>query len=158
EHMTALDRARVLADASNPPGTMRKVGPSLYRLSEKTNPDWVAKWIRAPRGFRPDTKMPHFYGLANNNEEALAGSGEEKFPDAEIRSITEYLITESKSYLKDDDLYKRTTKARLAQLKAREGLGEGEKKELAELEQRLAYSITPNEELKNPKDRPRALS
>ena len=47
----------------NPPGDYRKVGPSLFRVAEKTNPEWTLKWLRAPREFRPDTKMPHFYGL-----------------------------------------------------------------------------------------------
>jgi mono/diheme cytochrome c family protein len=165
EHMTALDRAKVLSDAANPPGTMRKVGPSLYRLSEKANADWVAKWIRSPRGFRHDTRMPHFYGLANNNEEVLQGSGQEKFPDAEIQSITAYLLGESKSYLTPDtdksgnyqDVYRRTAQARKAQLDDRRrtaGLTEGENKELAELEQRLNYAIAPNEELKDARDRP----
>ena len=55
------------ADLDNRPGNLRKVGPSLYRLSEKTNEEFTRKWIRAPREFRPDTKMPHFYGTSNNS-------------------------------------------------------------------------------------------
>src|SRR5207237_7949693 len=49
EDLTAGERNDLLADAQNPPGTMRKVGPSLYRLSEKTNQEWTRKWIQAPR-------------------------------------------------------------------------------------------------------------
>ncbi len=99
ELLPPADRERILADKDNPPGRLRKVGPSLFRLSEKTNEDWAKRWIKSPRSFRPDTKMPHFYGLANNNEEALKGTGQEKFPDAEVASITHYLFTESRGYL-----------------------------------------------------------
>jgi mono/diheme cytochrome c family protein len=95
------DRVRLFADKDNPPGNMRKVGPSLFRLSEKTNEEWAAKWIKSPRSFRPDTKMPHFYGLSNNNAAALAGTGQEKFPDAEVASIAHFLFTESDRYLKN---------------------------------------------------------
>ena len=34
------------------------------------------KWIKSPRGFRPDTKMPHFYGLSNNNVPTAAAATE----------------------------------------------------------------------------------
>lgn len=96
EDLPPEERARLLADPSNPPGTYRKVGPSLYRLAEKTNPEWTAKWLKAPRDFRPTTWMPHFYGLSNNDAEALAGTGQDKFPDAEIRSIVHYLFERSR--------------------------------------------------------------
>lgn len=41
--------------------SLRKVGPSLARVSEKVGKDWIWKWIRDPRSFRPSTKMPVFY-------------------------------------------------------------------------------------------------
>ena len=56
---------------------MRKVGPSLRRISEKTNADWLRRWIKSPRTFRPDTKMPHFYPGRNNLPEALKGTSQE---------------------------------------------------------------------------------
>src|SRR6266545_12107 len=115
EMVTAAERARMLADTDNPPGTLRKVGPSLFRLSEKTNKEWMAKWIKSPRSFRPDTKMPHFYGLSNNNEEALKGTGQEKFPDAEAASIAHFLFAESNSYLTLlGDMYKNKDKRDIA--------------------------------------------
>ena len=52
------------------------------------------KWIKAPRTFRPDTKMPHFYLQANNVDEALPAD-QKKFPDAEIRGVTHYLFGQS---------------------------------------------------------------
>ena len=66
---TEQDKAK--ADPLNPPGTYRKVGPSLRRIAEKTNEEWVRRWIQSPRGFRPDTKMPHFYNLSNNSPDVL---------------------------------------------------------------------------------------
>jgi mono/diheme cytochrome c family protein len=112
---TAGELARMLADPENPPGRMQKVGPSLYRLSEKTNQQWVRDWIQAPRVFRPTTKMPHFYGLSNNRPEVLPDD-QKKFPDAEIHSITHYLFTESQDYLKGDDKYRKARDARIAEL------------------------------------------
>src|SRR5205823_5171052 len=50
------ERAKRLADTANPPGTFRKVGPTLQRIAEKTNEGWVRQWVKAPRDFRPDTR------------------------------------------------------------------------------------------------------
>ena len=60
----------------------------------------MAKWIRGPRDYRPDTKMPHFYGLSNNDVSVLPDA-QKKFPDTEIRAITHYLFEASKTYLND---------------------------------------------------------
>jgi cbb3-type cytochrome oxidase cytochrome c subunit len=98
EDLSPLERSKIESDTENPPGRMRKVGPSLFRLSEKTNKEWTAKWIRAPREFRPDTKMPHFYGLSNNDVSVLP-EAQKKFPAAEIWAITEYLFGASNEYL-----------------------------------------------------------
>jgi mono/diheme cytochrome c family protein len=99
EAYTPAERAKMTADPLNPPGTMRKVGPSLYRISEKTNQAWARKWIQAPRNFRPTTKMPHFYGLSNDSPEWLPDD-QKGFPDAEIAAIAYYLFRESGDYLK----------------------------------------------------------
>jgi len=78
DFLSSADQERMKSDAANPPGAMRKVGPSLRRLAEKTNPDWVSRWINAPRDFRPDTKMPHFYNLSNNSKEVLKKDDEKR--------------------------------------------------------------------------------
>jgi len=100
DDLTPGERVKAESDPDNAPGNLRKVGPSLYRISEKTHPEWMVKWLRSPRGFRPDTKMPHFYGVSNNNKEALEGTGQERFPDTEMWAITHYLFGASDSYLK----------------------------------------------------------
>jgi mono/diheme cytochrome c family protein/cbb3-type cytochrome oxidase cytochrome c subunit len=120
-HMSPDKREELLANKNDPPGTMRKVGPSLYRLNEKTHKEWLAQWIREPRGFRESTRMPHFYEVSNNTHEALLHSNPEQadFPNAEIQAIVSYLTHESGEYLKnqDRDAYRRGYLARLEQLK-----------------------------------------
>lgn len=130
--LTPAERTVALADPLNPPGTMRKVGPSLYRLAEKTNEEWVRKWVQSPRTFRPDTKMPHFYGLSTNSHDYLAkeAPAQAKFPDAEINAIAYYLMTESRGYLEGKDTY------RTDNLKRYNELHEREKKE-AELREKV---------------------
>lgn len=86
------------ADAQNPPGTLRKVGPSLRRVYDKTTDQWLQSWIRDPRGFRPDTRMPHFYGQSTNRVDVLP-SDQKDYPDAEVFAIAYYLRTESKMAL-----------------------------------------------------------
>jgi mono/diheme cytochrome c family protein len=98
DFLTAAEQERLKADPANPPGTYRKVGPALRRIAEKTDEKWTRKWIQSPRGFRPDTKMPHFYGLNNNDPENLPES-QKNFPAAEIHAITYYLFRESEGFL-----------------------------------------------------------
>ena len=64
-----------------------KSGPDLRKLNEKSNPDWVAKWIKNPRGFRYNTRMPHIFGQANQEKPQIA-----KRNITEIASITQYLF------------------------------------------------------------------
>ncbi len=144
EYLTASEQERLKADAANPPGGLRKVGPSLRRLGEKSDEAWVRKWVLDPRGFRPDTKMPHFYNLSTNSPEALKGTGQEKFPDAEIKAISAYLLRESGRALDGTDFYReslvnhgKTISAMQARL-AKDGLGDKDTKELAEISKRYA--------------------
>jgi mono/diheme cytochrome c family protein len=146
DELSPLDRLKARSDPLNPPGTYRKVGPSLRRLSEKTNEKWVWNWIRAPRDFRPSTRMPHFYGLSNNNEEALQGTGQEEFPNAEIHAITYYLLSESQAWLQGQDKFRQDSLARQQDLQAKqkkESLTEQEKKDLEEATRRIEQAPVP---------------
>jgi mono/diheme cytochrome c family protein len=141
--ITPAERARIEADPDTRPGNMRKVGPSLFRIVEKTNPQWTAKWIRSPRDFRPDTKMPHFYGLTNNSPEVLPDE-QKKFPDAEIQAITYYLFAKSQAYLteaaklrKEGDASREKDKQVLNSLMSRPNLNDAEKKVIAEIKYRM---------------------
>jgi cbb3-type cytochrome oxidase cytochrome c subunit len=68
----------------------RQVGPNLSHLASKNSKEWVTKWIANPHAFRPDSRMPRFYGLTNN-------AAKEDWPKnyAEIHAITHYLYTKS---------------------------------------------------------------
>jgi cytochrome c2 len=59
---------------------LRKVGPTLTRITGKTNENWIFHWIKKPSGFRP-TRMPQIWDvrpdetpdlLERNNVEANA--------------------------------------------------------------------------------------
>jgi mono/diheme cytochrome c family protein len=148
EEVTVAERTRIEADFDTRPGIMRKVGPSLFRISEKSNPEWTAKWIRSPRGFRPDTKMPHFYGLSNNDpalkDRDTLPKEQEEFPDAEIQAITYYLFQASRDYVKnvaerhkDSAAVRQKEERRLEELAVKGRLNDAEKKELEELRARI---------------------
>jgi cytochrome c551/c552 len=68
----------------------RMVGPNLSHIGSKVTKDWMLKWITDPHAFRPDSRMPRFYGVTNNN-------GKEDWPKnyAEIHAIAHYLFTRS---------------------------------------------------------------
>ena len=36
------------------------VGPELTRIGTKAKPDWLRAWIRNPKGYDPETLMPHY--------------------------------------------------------------------------------------------------
>lgn len=140
ESYSPAEQARLRADVDNPPGTMRKVGPSLYRLAEKTNATWTRQWLDGPRGFRPSTRMPHFYNLSNNSENDLPPE-QKAFPAAEIESVAYYLFSESEGYLAGKDKERRDPDIRIALLeeaKQKGTISDRETKELAELTQKRA--------------------
>lgn len=141
--LSAAEQEKAKADPLNPPGTYRKVGPSLRRLAEKTGLDWTVKWIKDPRGFREDTKMPHFYEMATNSAKALPDD-QKHFPAAEMQAIAYYLISESKAHLDDKDTYRESLlkgKNNLNALQAKliaAGLSDREVKELYDVCKRFA--------------------
>jgi mono/diheme cytochrome c family protein len=146
DDLSAPDRLKATSDPLNPPGAFRKVGPSLRRLSEKTNENWVWRWIRAPREFRSSTRMPHFYGLSNNDESALAGTGQEEFPNAEIHAVTHYLLSESRAWLKGEDKFRVDSLARKKELESKQKekpLTDQEKKDLDESTRRIEQYPVP---------------
>lgn len=151
ESLSPDERAKRLGDPTNPPGTMRKVGPNLARIAEKTNEEWTRQWIKSPRSFRPDTKMPHYYGQPNNEPEVLPPE-QKGFPDAEANAITHYLFATSKDLLKQigqhakdgEDVRQADEKSadELAKKLARSGLTDREKHDLgvqlADVQARIA--------------------
>jgi mono/diheme cytochrome c family protein len=136
----AADQEKAKNDTFNPPGMLRRVGPGLRRIAEKTDETWAREWILSPRSFREDTKMPHFYGLSTNSPDVLPEE-QKKFPDAEIHSIAHYLFAESRAHLRGEDTYRRFLQATLKGLYeqlAKAPPGEKEKKELTDATRNLA--------------------
>jgi cytochrome c551/c552 len=78
-----------------PPGTMRKVGPSLREVAGRLDAVFLDNWIRNPTGFRPETRMPRFYGLHEHLDGASLAEAK-RFEAVEIRAITEYLLSASR--------------------------------------------------------------
>lgn len=145
EAMTAAERNKMMADPLNLPGTLRKVGPSLKRINEKTNQEWVRRWLEGPREFRPDTKMPHFYNLSNNRKDVLPAS-QKDFPDAEIHALAYYLFRESRDYVagKDTAFQANSDRQRELQDKRKDHIiSESEKRELEEVTRRLELMKPP---------------
>ena len=66
------------------------VGPNLSHVASKVSKEWILKWIIDPHAFRPDSRMPRFYGVTNNSDK-------EDWPKnhAEANAIAHYLFTKS---------------------------------------------------------------
>lgn len=58
---------------------MGRMGPSLRKVSAKTTPGWMGRWIKDPHAFSPATRMPVFY-----------------FSDQEVAAAVAYLASVSK--------------------------------------------------------------
>lgn len=68
----------------------RRVGPDLAHIQDKLQPEWMTNWVRAPRDFRPSTRMPHFFRRPNNNDTDNVWRTE-----VEIQGMTDYLMARS---------------------------------------------------------------
>jgi cbb3-type cytochrome oxidase cytochrome c subunit len=68
----------------------RPIGPNLSHVASKVSTDWIKKWIANPHAFRPDSRMPRYYGLSNNNDP-------DDWPKiyAEIHGVVQYLFSKS---------------------------------------------------------------
>ena len=87
--------ADVLEDVDTP-GLMRKVGPSLRHVGTKLSEAFLYDWIREPKHFRQNTKMPQFFGLwdhLQDDPESLEKS--QRYEPVEIMGIVTYLLDSS---------------------------------------------------------------
>ncbi|MDG3005574.1 c-type cytochrome [Paludisphaera mucosa] len=66
-----------------------RVGPSLRKLASKVAPDWLFRWIKNPHAFRPDTRMPRYYGV----DDVIPGDAPKS--DAEVHAMVRYLTAKS---------------------------------------------------------------
>jgi cytochrome c2 len=91
EPQTAEEAARISEDPTQVAGKMRKVGPSLRHVAAKTTDAFIQYWTEDPSRFRPTTKMPKFFGLAEHLSEVDAAHTA-KFEAAELAGVAAVLI------------------------------------------------------------------
>ncbi len=90
EPQSPEEAERIAADPSSVAGTMRKVGPGLRHLASKTNKAWTEYWVEEPKRFHPETRMPQFFNLTNQ-QDAQA----KELQPVEIAGIVDYLFSRS---------------------------------------------------------------
>jgi cbb3-type cytochrome oxidase cytochrome c subunit len=73
----------------------RRPGPPLLRISTKVTEEWAAKWVLAPREFRPTTKMPHFFGQSNCRSEVNHNPYPPELKNGVVRSPVDDTIVAS---------------------------------------------------------------
>ncbi len=65
-----------------------RVGPDLTKIRNKVNAGWLVRWIRNPKEYLPNTKMPVFpYGVGKNAAELMTSE--------QVNSIAAYLLKSS---------------------------------------------------------------
>ena len=77
---------------------LRKPGPNLNGIAEKTTPEWAFRWISNPTRFRSTTRMPSFFYQRNMVGPAVPPAERArniKYQDAEIHSIVTFLFANS---------------------------------------------------------------
>ena len=92
----SLRMEAVLRDVDNP-GSERKVGPSLRHVASKLGFEFLTSWIENPQSFRPDTRMPRFFGQWDH----LDGRGlaeAQRLEPIEVRAIANYLLKSSQPF------------------------------------------------------------
>ncbi|MDE2998214.1 MAG: c-type cytochrome [Gemmatimonadota bacterium] len=68
----------------------RKVGPDLRKAAGKLDRDWAIKWVRDPKGFRPSTRMPKIFDLAN-----VSGPEDIARNTAAVNAVVTYIFDKS---------------------------------------------------------------
>lgn len=78
---------------------LRKPGPDLGGIAEKTTPEWAFRWISEPHNFRSTTRMPSFFYQRNIVDPSVVPPQERAhnitLQDAEIHAIVSYLFDKS---------------------------------------------------------------
>lgn len=64
---------------------LAKVAPRLDKITSKVTTSWMYDWVKNPKNFRPDTRMPNF-----------------RMPDSEVVAVTAYLQSVSADIPGDD--------------------------------------------------------
>lgn len=70
---------------------LRKVGPDLSKILAKTNEDWIYRWIKEPKGFRP-TRMPQVWDVRTPDQDTAPMKVRN---DVEANAVVAYLSEKS---------------------------------------------------------------
>jgi len=87
---TVEELPKYASDPNMVPGKMRKVGPGLKHIAQKSGENWIAYWTEDPQRFRASTRMPKFFGLSNLEDHA--GMNISK---VELAGIAQFLTKQS---------------------------------------------------------------
>jgi cbb3-type cytochrome oxidase cytochrome c subunit len=68
----------------------RRPAVGLRHLAAKTNEGWTRFWVKEPKAFHPETRMPQFFNLTNQKD-----AHAEKLQPVEIAGIATYLFAKS---------------------------------------------------------------
>ena len=75
-------------------------GPNLSKINTKTTKEWAMKWIKSPKSFRHNSRMPSFFGQENNSDPNSI-----KRNDTEIFTMVEYLFNNNSKATKHSKKY-----------------------------------------------------
>jgi mono/diheme cytochrome c family protein/predicted nucleic acid-binding Zn-ribbon protein len=67
-----------------------KAGPDLRSVKSKLDRDWIVRWLQDPKAFRPQTRMPRVFHLAN-----MDSPEDRRLSLAAIEGIAAYLMAHS---------------------------------------------------------------
>jgi cytochrome c2 len=70
---------------------LRKVGPDLTRITSKTNEEWIARWIKEPKGFR-QTRMPQVWDVRPNETDAQKAHN-----NVEANAVAAYIVASAET-------------------------------------------------------------
>jgi cbb3-type cytochrome oxidase cytochrome c subunit len=68
-----------------------RAGPSLREIGGKVSADWMFRWIKNPLAFRPDSHMPRYFGIDDDQPGDVARA------DAEVHAIVRYLTAKTEA-------------------------------------------------------------
>jgi mono/diheme cytochrome c family protein len=70
---------------------LRKIGPDLAKLAAKTDEEWIFRWIKEPRAFRP-TRMPQIWDVRTKDQDTDARKARS---NTEVNAVVAYLMDKS---------------------------------------------------------------